>query len=71
VNVSLDQVLLGFGRSHVHIIDTTLFLWEKFTTHDLHLNARGKRKITAIVIAKSLCDNNVSGIGSIPVITHA
>jgi hypothetical protein len=70
VNRSLDQALLGCDTSHVHVIDT-LFLWEKFTTHNLHLNSLGMRKITAIVIAKSLCDNNVSGIGSIPIITHA
>jgi len=39
VNLSLDQALLVCGKSYVHVIDTTLFLWEKFTAHGLHLNS--------------------------------
>jgi hypothetical protein len=38
-----------------------------FTTHGLHLNSQGKK--LALLIAKSLGDNNVSAIGCIPVIT--
>jgi len=39
VNLSLHQALLRYSKSRVHVIDTTLFLWEKFTTHGLHLNS--------------------------------
>ena len=70
INPSLDRVLLGRGKSHIGVIDTSSFLREDITTHGLDLNSRGKRKLT-LLIAKSLGDNNVSGVSSIPVITNA
>jgi hypothetical protein len=39
-------------------------------THGLHLNSRGEKKL-ALLFAKSLSDNNVSGISSILIIINA
>jgi hypothetical protein len=39
VNLNLDWSLLGHGKFHFHIIDTTSFLREEFTTHGLPLNS--------------------------------
>ena len=66
VNLRFDRVLLGRGKSHIHVTDNISFQIE-FKTHGLQLNSRGK-KLT-LLIAKSLGENNVSGISSIPVIT--
>jgi hypothetical protein len=70
VNVRLDWALLGHGMSDIGVIDTTTIVTEEYTNHGLHLNWRGKRKLT-LLIAKKLSDDHVSGTGSIPVITHA
>jgi hypothetical protein len=43
---------------------------EEFTTHSLHLNSQGKRRLT-LLIADGLNGGHVSGIDGIPVITHA
>jgi len=43
---------------------------QNFTAHGLHLNSRGKKKITFLT-AKSLGDKNVSDASSIPAITSA
>jgi hypothetical protein len=43
---------------------------QHFKAHDLHLNSRGKKKITFLT-ANSLGDKNVSDASSIPVITSA
>jgi hypothetical protein len=56
--------------SHIGVIDTLTFRREEFTTHDLHLNSRGKRRLT-LLIADGLNGGHVSGISSIQFITHA
>lgn len=70
VNVRLDRALLSNSLSHIGVIDTTTIVREEYTNHGLHLNWRGKRKLT-LLIAKKLGDDHVSNISSIPVITHA
>jgi hypothetical protein len=70
VNLRLDHALLGQGMSHVGVIDTLTFRREEFTNHGLHLNSRGKRRLT-LLIADGLNGGHVSGISSIPGITHA
>jgi hypothetical protein len=70
INLGLDQALLGHDRSHIGAVDTSLLLRQDFTTHGLHLNSRGKKKLTHLV-AKSLDDNGISAFKSIPVICNA
>jgi hypothetical protein len=70
VNVQLDRALLGYGISHISVIDTTTVVREEYTTHGLHLNLRGKKKL-ALLVAEKLVVGHVSGSSSIPVITHA
>jgi len=38
VNLRLHQVLLGYGKSHTDVFETTSFQSEDFMTHGLHLN---------------------------------
>jgi hypothetical protein len=54
---------------HARVIDTTTIVREEYMNHGLHLNWRGKRKRTFLIAGK-LGDDHVSGISSIPVITH-
>jgi hypothetical protein len=70
VNLWLDRALLGQDMSHVGVIDTLTFRREEFMTHGLHLNSRGKRRLT-LLIADGLNGGHVLGMSSIPVITHA
>jgi hypothetical protein len=69
MNVHLEQALMGRGASHIGVIDTNCIVRKEYTTHGQHLNSRGKRKLT-LLIAGSLGGDHVSGISSIPVITH-
>jgi len=66
VNRRFDWILVGRCKSHIHVTDNMSFQTE-FTTHGLHLNSRGKN--LTFRIARSLGDNNVSCISSIPVFT--
>jgi hypothetical protein len=70
VNVWLDQALSGHATSHVGVTDTLTIVREEFTTHGLHLNSRGKMKLT-LLIADGLNGGHVSGVSSIAVINHA
>jgi hypothetical protein len=63
MNPRIDWAVLGCGKSHIHVIETTSFQRE-----DCHLNLHGKKKLT-LLITNSLDDKNVSGTSSIPVIT--
>jgi hypothetical protein len=56
--------------SHIGIIDAASIAREDFTTHGLHLNSRGKKRLTQL-IAEKVIGGHVSSISSIPVITHA
>jgi hypothetical protein len=70
INIRLDWALLGHGLSHIGVIDTTAIVREEYMNHGLHLNWRGKRKLT-LLIARKLGDDHMSSSSSIPVITHA
>jgi hypothetical protein len=70
VNLCLDQALMWHGTSHIGVTDTTFIVWEEYTTHGLHLNSRGKKKLT-LLTAKRINDDHLSSTSSIPVITHA
>ena len=67
MNLRLHRTLYGCGKCHSRVIETTPFQREEFTTHGLHINSRGKKKLT-LVSAKNSGDKNVSGTSSIPVI---
>jgi hypothetical protein len=69
VNLRLDRALLGRGTSHIGVVDTMTTGRDEYTAHGLHLNTRGKRKLTHL-IADRLDGGHVSGLSSIPVITH-
>ena len=69
-DLTLGRVLLGCGKSHIGLIDTSSFLREDFTTHGLHLNSQRKRRLSFLT-AKRLGDDNVPGISSIPIISNA
>jgi hypothetical protein len=58
------------GGAHIGIINLDYFIRGDFTTHGLHLNSQGKRKLTHL-IAERVDDDHVSGVNSIPVITCA
>jgi hypothetical protein len=69
VNLRLDRALLGRGTSHIGVVDTMTIGRDEYTAHGLHLNSRDKRKLTHL-IADKLVGGHVSGVSSIPVITH-
>jgi hypothetical protein len=69
-NLRLDQALMGCGTSHIGVTDTTSTVREEHMTHGLHLNSRGKKKLT-LLITKRINDDHLSSTSSIPVITHA
>jgi hypothetical protein len=52
------------------VIDTSSIAREDYTTHGLHLSYQGKNSFMQL-IAERVFSHNVSGISSIPVITHA
>lgn len=69
VNLQLDRALLGHGMSHIDVVDITTIGREEYTAHGLHLNSRGKRKLT-LLIAVRLGGGHLSGVSGIPVIIH-
>jgi hypothetical protein len=52
------------------IIANVSIIREEYVMHGLHLNSKGKGKLT-LLIAKRLSDDHMLGIKRIPVITHA
>jgi len=61
VNLRLNRVLLGHGMSHLNVTDTTTIRREEYTTHGLHLNSRGKRKVM-LLIPNKLDGGHVLGV---------
>jgi hypothetical protein len=55
--------------AHDGVTDTASFVRDDYTTHGLHLNSRGKRRLTH-VIAERIGGGHVSSVSSIPVIIH-
>jgi hypothetical protein len=70
VNLQLDWALMGRDMAHIGVIDTASFVRDDYTSHGLHLNSRGKRRLTHL-ITERLSGCHVSRVSSIPVITHA
>jgi hypothetical protein len=68
VNPRLDQALMGGGKCHNHVTETTSFQREDLMNHGLHQNLLGKTKL--ILIAKCLGDK-LSFTSSMTVITSA
>jgi hypothetical protein len=56
--------------AHIGVIDTASLVRDDYTTHDLHLNSLGKRRLTHL-IAERISGGHVSNVSIIPVITHA
>ena len=70
MNLRLERALMGSGMAHIGIINSDYFVRGDFTTHGLHLNSQGKRKLTHL-IAERMDDGLMPKISSIPVITCA
>jgi hypothetical protein len=71
VNLRLDRTLIRRDMAHINVIYTGTTVREEYTTHGLHLNSRGKMRLTRL-IAESVCGGHVPSMNSsIPVITHA
>jgi hypothetical protein len=56
--------------AHIGVIDTASLVRDDYTTHGLHLNSRGKRRLTHLIVER-IGGGHVSSVRSIPVITHA
>ncbi|KDR19419.1 hypothetical protein L798_06193 [Zootermopsis nevadensis] len=69
VNLRLDRALMGRDTSHIGVIDTASLVRGDYTTHGLHLNSLGKKRLTHL-IAGRICGGHVSSVSNIPVITH-
>jgi len=60
------------GHDMLHIVtDTGAIVTEEYTTHGLHLNSRGKTKLTCLIVESTRGRHVPSRSSSIPVITHA
>jgi hypothetical protein len=56
---------------HINVTDTTTIMTEEYTTHGLHLNSRGKMRLTHLTV-ESICGGHVPSMNShIPVITQS
>jgi hypothetical protein len=69
MNLWLDQALTGCDMSDTGVTDTASFVREDYTSHGLHLNSRGKRKIINLT-AERIGGSLVINVSSIPVIIH-
>jgi len=57
--------------SHINVSDGGTIVREKYTTHGLHLNTRGKMRLTQLTV-ESICGGHVPSMNSsISVINHA
>jgi hypothetical protein len=70
VNLRLDRALMGHDMADIGVTNTASFVRDDYTTHGLHLNFRGKRRLTHLT-ADRLSGGHVLSVSSIPVITHA
>jgi hypothetical protein len=48
VNLRLDQALMGRDTAHIGVTDTAL-VRDDYTTHGLHLNSLGRRRLTHLI----------------------
>jgi hypothetical protein len=71
VNLQLDRALMRHDMSHINITDTGTIVREEYTTHGLHLNSRGKMRLTHLTVESVPGGHVPCRNSSIPVITHA
>ena len=50
MNLRLDQALMGGGKSHNHVTETTSFQGEDLMNHDHHQNSLGKKKLILLIV---------------------
>jgi hypothetical protein len=56
--------------SHIGITDTASISRNEHTTHGLHLNSQGKKRLTHLSAERVSC-GHATNVSSIPVIAHA
>jgi len=62
---------MGRDMFHINVTDTGTIVTEEYRTHGLHLNSRGKIRLTHFIV-ESICGGHVPSMNSsIPVITYA
>jgi hypothetical protein len=49
VNLRLELSLVEVGRSHIDVVDISSISRREHTVHGLHLNPRGKDKLTRLI----------------------
>jgi hypothetical protein len=54
--------------AHIGVTETSITREEEYTTHGLHLNSQGKKRLTQLTVER-VVGGNASGMSSIPVIT--
>jgi hypothetical protein len=69
MNLRLGRALMRCDMSDIGIIDAASIVRKDFTSHGLHLNSRGKKRLTQL-IAERVTGGHVSSTSSIPVITQ-
>jgi hypothetical protein len=67
VNLWLDKAMMGHGKAHIGI-DVASFVSDDYTAHGLHLNSRGKRRLTHL-IAERISGGHMSSVSSIPLLS--
>jgi hypothetical protein len=67
VNLRLERALMGRDMFHINVIETGIVVREAYTANGLHLNSRGKMKLTHLV-DESMHGGHVASGNSI---THA
>jgi hypothetical protein len=71
MNLQLDRTLMRCDMLNINVTDTDTVAREKYTTHGLHPNSRGKMRLTHFIV-ECICSGHMpSKNSSIPVITHA
>jgi hypothetical protein len=69
--LQLDRALMRYDMPHINVIDTGTTVREEYTTHGLHLNSRGKTRLTHVIVESIHGGHVPNRNNSIPVITHA
>jgi len=70
LSLRLDRALLSPETSHIGLIDVSSIGRLGYTSHGLHLNSRGKRKLSKL-IADRIKDEKVRKSEKIPVVISA
>jgi hypothetical protein len=65
--VQLDWALMGHDMAHTRVNDAASFVRDNYTTHGLHLNSEGKRRLTHLTVERT----GGGHVSNIPVVTSA